>query len=163
MKQKFSMLKTEDGDNLIIKEFSEVDKGIFTISCEESYDSETIVQSIEKGKKDLIAALRTRNIYPSTYFVEQIADAVMDLYKSSGNEPVEIILNEINALHKVEKVQPVENVEVEKKGKIEDLLDDSLDESDSSVEGVEDIKKIEPSVPAVKAEVDDSVDKPKGD
>jgi hypothetical protein len=59
MKQKYLILKNDEKTKLIIREFAELDKEIFTFLCEETFDDESVTSAIAIGKDALIATLRT--------------------------------------------------------------------------------------------------------
>jgi hypothetical protein len=82
MKQKYLILKDEAKKALIIKEFAELDKEIFSLLCEQTYQDKDINAAIKDGMEALIATLRTPNMYPIERYAVQIAEEVIDLYKS---------------------------------------------------------------------------------
>jgi hypothetical protein len=76
MKQKYTIIKDDKNKQLIIREFAELDKEILSLLCEETYDQKLIRSAIKSGKEDLIAALRTNNLYPPGIYADKIANAV---------------------------------------------------------------------------------------
>jgi len=110
MKQKYSILNDKATGKLIIKEYAELDKENFSLIFEESYDANEIKTAVKNGKTDLISILRTPNLYPIAEYADKIADEVILLIKgkSSADEPVEIIFNDIDLMKKDEK-KPAEN------------------------------------------------------
>ncbi len=60
MKQKYLILKNDEKNELIIKEFLEINKEMFSLVCEETYDNNDIELAIAKDKKHLVSALRTK-------------------------------------------------------------------------------------------------------
>jgi hypothetical protein len=46
MRQKYLILKDPDNDRLILREFAEVDKEMFSLLCEESYPTESLQAAI---------------------------------------------------------------------------------------------------------------------
>jgi hypothetical protein len=72
MKQKYLIMKSYEKDKLIIREFADLDKQMFSLLCEETYDSTIIRSSIEKGKTNLISILRTQNFFPIGIVAEKI-------------------------------------------------------------------------------------------
>ena len=155
MKQKYVILKNEEKTRLVIREYAELDKEIFSLLCEEAFDDEVVKSAIEKGKNGLIAALRTQNLFPIGIYAEEIAAAVTKMYESGDDQPVKLFFDDTNLLKKDEKKSPVlddiENEVVE----IEGLLDDEdISESDFDDEN-NDIKKI---TSPLKISDDDPVD-----
>jgi len=130
MKQKYTILKNDEKTGIIIREFGELDKEIFSFLCEERFEDETVKSAIEKGQDVLIQTLRTQNLFPLGIYAEKIAEAVTNMYESGDDQPVELIFNDIDLLTKKEKkpldVDDIEEEEVV----IDDLLDEDLPEED---------------------------------
>jgi len=126
MKQKYLILKNEEKTRLVIREYAELDKEIFSLLCEEAFDDEAVKSAIEKGKNALIATLRTQNLFPIGIYAEEIAAAVTKMYESSDDQPVELFFDDTDLLIKDKKKSPIlddlENEDVE----IDGLLDDDL-------------------------------------
>jgi len=130
MKQKYTILKNDEKTGIIIREFGELDKEIFSFLCEERFEDETVKLAIAKDKNTLIKTLRTQNLFPLGIYAEKIAEAVTNMYESGDDQPVELIFNDIDLLTKKEKkpldVDDIEEEEVV----IDDLLDEDLPEED---------------------------------
>jgi len=130
MKQKYTILKNDEKTGIIIKEFAELDKEIFSFLCEETFEDETVKSAIEKGQDALIKTLRTQNLFPLGIFAEKIAEAVTKMYESGDDQPVELLFNDIDLLIKEEeKPLPIDEIEEEAVG-IDDLLDEDVPEED---------------------------------
>jgi hypothetical protein len=116
---------------------------MLSLLCEEAYDYKTINSAISAGKDELIAALRTNNMYPPGIYADQIADAVIDLHTSKKQESVELFFDDINLLAKNLKsskaARPVKDEPAALDDMLEDDYDDSYDENDE-------IKKIDSSL-----------------
>ncbi|MBW2669949.1 MAG: hypothetical protein JRD87_08700 [Deltaproteobacteria bacterium] len=142
MKQKYLILKNEEKTRLVIREYAELDKEIFSLLCEEAFDDEVVKSAIEKGKNALIATLRTQNLFPIGIYAEEIAAAVTKMYESSDDQPVELFFDDTDLLIKDKKKSPIlddlENEDVE----IDGLLDDEDISEPSFDEKNDDIKKI---------------------
>jgi hypothetical protein len=142
MKQKYLILKDKEKTRLVIREYAELDKEIFSLLCEETFDDEVVKSAIEKGKNGLIAALRTQNLFPIGLYAEEIAAAVTKMYESGDDQPVELFFDDTNLLKKDVKKSPllddIENEAVEIEGLLED---EDISESDFDDEN-DDIKKI---------------------
>lgn len=107
MRQKYVISRDGPNNKLIIKEYAitetkvkkpispSIKRGKFTFLCQETYDSKLILSSISDGLKELIGILRTHNLYPIEPYVAIIADAVMTLYNSSENGPVELFFDDV--------------------------------------------------------------------
>jgi hypothetical protein len=107
MRQKYVITRDGPDKNLLIKEYAIIEtkvrkpvppslkRGEFTLLCQETYDSKLILSSISNGLKALIGILRTHNLYPIEPYAAEIANAVMTLYNSSENGPVELFFDDI--------------------------------------------------------------------
>jgi hypothetical protein len=84
MKQKYTIVRDDKNNQLIIREFAELDKEILSLLCEETYDQKLIRAAIKSGKEELIAALRTNNLYPPGIYADKIANAVKELYRTKA-------------------------------------------------------------------------------
>ena len=101
MKQKYLITKNDEKDELIIKEFTVDGKeDIFQLLCEAIYDNKSIESAIIKGKRALISVLRTRNMFPPSFYAGIIAESVVKLYSSQGNEFIELFFNDKDLLSK---------------------------------------------------------------
>ncbi len=143
MKQKYLILNDKENKQIKIQEFAELNKQMLSLLCEEAYDYKTIKSAISAGKDELMAALRTNNMYPPGIYAEQIAAAVNNLFKSRKQDSVELFFDDINLLAKkrgnVKIVEPIEDEPVELDDVLEDDFDDPYDEKDQ-------IKKIDSSL-----------------
>jgi len=142
MKQKYLILKTEEKTGLVIREYAELDKEIFSLLCEETFDDEVVNSAIEKGNNVLIATLRTQNLFPIGIYAREIAAAVTKMYESGDDQPVELFFDDTDLLIKDKRRTPVLDDLEEDDAEIDGLLDDEdipetgFDDEDN------DIKKI---------------------
>ncbi|MBW2407579.1 MAG: hypothetical protein JRF17_09435 [Deltaproteobacteria bacterium] len=130
MKQKYIIVKNDEKTGIIIREFAELDKEIFSFLCEERFEDETVKSAIEKGPSALIQALRTQNLFPAGIYAKEIAEAVKRIYESGDDQPIELLFDDSDLLTKQEEKQlPLDDVEDEDVG-IDDLLDEDVPEED---------------------------------
>jgi hypothetical protein len=143
MKQKYLILNDKENKQFKIQEFAELNKEMLSLLCEEAYSYQTIKSAVSAGKEELIAALRTNNMYPPGIYAEQIADAVVTLQQSKENESVELFFDDINLLNNsrdsVKVTEPVE----EEPADLDDMMEDNYDESYTEKD---EIKKINSSL-----------------
>ncbi|RPH47794.1 MAG: hypothetical protein EHM85_18940 [Desulfobacteraceae bacterium] len=131
MKQKYLIVKDDENSNLIIRELAELDKEMFSILCEEIYEKNKIKHAIQKGKEELISALRTHNFYPPGLQAGKIAEAVMTLYSSGSAQPVEVYIDDAEHLTK----EPIEilvdeHIETETETEeVEEIFEESFDDN----------------------------------
>jgi hypothetical protein len=138
MKQKYVILKNDEKTKLIIREFAELDKEMFSFLCEETYDDKFLVSAIAKGADALIETLRTKNLFPIGIYAKEIAAAVTNMYKSGNDQSVELVFDD-HDLMKIESKEPSDEDNIEDEVvEIDDLLDD-----DSSLPDYNDKSEIE--------------------
>jgi hypothetical protein len=130
MKQQYTILRDDAKGELVIKELAELDKEIMSLLCEETYDAQAIKAEAEKGKEQLIAKLRTRNMYPPYIFADRIADAVLNLYSPDGPATADLFFDDKEFFMKpqVEEALIVEEGISEDSDDIDDLLEEEIDE-----------------------------------
>lgn len=137
MRQKYLIEKNNDANELYIKEFAELDPGIFSMTCEENYAAEVVASAIEKGKSNLISLLRTENFFPTSFFAEEIANAVIAVFSTDSSESTELMLNDADLIQKkavLEEIGVEEEIEEEEEEgalEIDELLDVSLGDEGS--------------------------------
>jgi hypothetical protein len=125
MKQKYLIFKNKTSDSLTIQEFAELDKDMFSLICEESYEWQDIQSAMADGKARLIAKLRTPNLYPIAEYADKIADSVMTIRQQKGaaEEPVELLFDDVIQMRKAEPATR-EIIAEDAADNIDDLLDD---------------------------------------
>lgn len=139
MKQKFTIQKNDTEQQLIIRESAELDKDIMSLLCEVTFQADAIKSAMATGREALIAALRTRNMYPPRTYAEMIADAVQNLYQSKDSDTAELIFNDLDLLsHERPSATVLDDIK-EEAAEIDELLDDDFDDD---YEESADIKKI---------------------
>ena len=143
MKQKYTILKDIPNQQLIIREYAELDKDALSLLCEETYADQTIQSVIESGKASLITMLRTKNLYPPVTYAEKIADAVIALYGSENKESVDLFFDDVELL--AGELSPAEaEPEIgEESEDMQELLDDDFN---GTIEGDDEIKKLDSSI-----------------
>ena len=153
MKQKYSILKDSNNQQLIIREFTEVDKELMSLLCEETYENKVITSAISNGLEALISTLRTKNLYPPSIYAEKIAVAVVDLYRSKEKESVDLFFDDVELLSREHApIEIREPVAEDESADLDELLEDDFDDD---YEDKDDINKIDSSL---KIADDDFVD-----
>ena len=129
MKQKYSIYKDTEKQTLVIKEYGELNKEILSLLCEETYPEDVILAAIKEGKEALIKVLRTRNMYPPGVFANSIADLVIALYGSEGEQSTEIMLDDKEFFEGNGIGVPQEEKDVEgDDGDIDSVLDGGIED-----------------------------------
>ena len=153
MKQKFLILKDEDKNELIIREFAELDKENFSLLCEETYDNKTIKSAIKKGKRLLISTLGTKNMYPPGLYADKIAESVMAIYSSESDQPMELFFDDIDLIKEVKEEPEILDIIEEESEEIFELL-----EEDSTGEDIVEKKTMGKIKSSIKVADDESLD-----
>ncbi|MDJ0668620.1 MAG: hypothetical protein QNJ61_15150 [Desulfobacterales bacterium] len=152
MKQKFLIQKSVADAQIVIRENAELDKELMSLLCEERFDVAALEGALANGREALIAALRTRNLYPPKAYAEKIADAVQALLNNADEDAIELFFDDLDLLDK-------ERQEAAQAAKVDDEADDIdeliEDEFEGDFEEGQDIGKINTSI---KIADDDSVD-----
>ena len=155
MRQKYVVLKDEEKEEYILREFAELDKDALSLLCEEHYPLRTVDAAAQQGKGALIQAIRTPNMYPPLAYVERIADLVMALREGSVESPAEVMLDDVENIIRDRKEAEAAEAK-EESSDIDDLLDDDDDDIDDDFEE-DDIPSID-SNSSLKIADDDSLD-----
>ncbi len=158
MKQKYSIVKDDKNNQLIIREFAELDKEILSLLCEESYDSKVIKAAIRQGDEKLISSLRTNNLYPPGIYAAKIAATVKQLYASKEQESADLFFNDLELLAVESEPEPddadEEEVVEEQAEEMDELLEDDFES------GYEEKNKISKLDSSLKIADDDYGDSP---
>jgi len=162
MKQKYSIHKDTEKQRLVIKEYGELNKEILSLLCEEAYPEDVIKGAINEGKEALIRALRTRNMYPPGVFANSIADLVIALYGSEGEQSTEIMLDDKAFFEGNGIAVPEEEKDVEgDDGDIDSVLDggieDDMDEVYEEKKIIKDLKSTLKVADEDAADMDDDI------
>ena len=140
MRQKYMISKDNENDALTIKEFAEVDKEMFSLLCEETFDGKMIASAMAEGKENLIAKLRTANLYPPGIYADKIAEAVTQLYASEDTQSTEVFFDDKEILiRNAEEREAQADIEAES-AEIDELLEEDADETLEADKAITDIK-----------------------
>ena len=155
MKQKYTIVKDDKNKQLIIREFAELDKEVMSLLCEETYEQKAIRAAIKSGREDLIAALRTNNLYPPGIYAQRIADAVKELFATKGKESEDLFFDDLELLTKESAVEIIKA----QKEKDSEELDEVLEEDfGSDYEDKEALDKLDSSLKIADDEFGDTTD-----
>jgi len=110
MRQKFVISRNDVKNKLRISEYAIIDKmpkyavvpirqdERYTLLGEETYNSEVVANHITKGRGDLLAMLRTKNMYPIAPYANKIVDSVIALYQSTKEQSTELFFDDVDLL-----------------------------------------------------------------
>ena len=106
MKQKYHIRKDDKAKTLLIQEFAvltantgkqkypEIQGDDYSLLCQQSYSAREVKSATSTGKDDLILLLRNRHFYPIGTYMNRIADAVMGMYASKGEQREDLIFDD---------------------------------------------------------------------
>jgi len=124
MKQKYLILKNDEKTRLIIREFAELDKEIFSFLCEETFDHESVTSAIAIGEDALIATLRTKNLFPIGIYAKEIAAAVTEMYESGSDQSIELVFDDHDLMKKEQEEPSVDDDIEDEVVEIDELLEE---------------------------------------
>jgi len=130
MKQKYLILKNDEKTKLIIREFAELDKEMFTFLCEETFDDESVKSAIAIGQDAVIATLRTKNLFPIGIYAKELSSAVTKMHESENDQSVELIFDDYDFMKKEQEVPLVDDNIEDEVIEIDELLDEDPPLSD---------------------------------
>ncbi len=99
MKQRFSISRNTGGEKIVIKEYGELDKGVYSLLCEESYSVETVEAALAKGPDKVITLLRTESFFPISCFAEKLIATLCDYLRQGNTEVVKIDADDTECIH----------------------------------------------------------------
>ena len=126
MEQKYVVELDKSRNLLTIREYAALEKEIFSLLYEETYDISVIEAAIEDGENAVMDALRTPTLYPVRSNAQQLARCVVDLFQYDDPQPAEILVDEKDLLRQQEEEidENLEELAEEKTEELEDVVDD---------------------------------------
>ena len=103
---------------------------MLSLLCEETYDLAAILTASQKSRAALIQALRTHNMYPPGSYIEEIANAILEMVKPGGNTSAEFVFSRKKDMFGVQEEEISDD----------DDDDDDSDDDDSGL-GVDDLPR----------------------
>lgn len=141
MKQKYAIIRDDDQNLLIVREYAELDKEMMSLLCEETYPQQTIAAAAQQGHQAVIDAVRTNNMYPPTAFALPIAEAIGALFAKGGNTSAELFFDDKEMFAKeLEQVEKEPEEEVEEDVDVDDLLEDGIEDDFDDDKVLKDLK-----------------------
>ena len=141
MQQKYIITRNDEKNELLIQEYGELDKDIYSLLCEEIYDSKYIQSAIAGGKTTIVSAIRTENLFPIGIYAERIAETVIEMYASKNDQSLELLFNDVDLVTRGQEVPLVIDEDDSEPDDIDDLLDDD-DVEGSDFDEKDDLGKI---------------------
>jgi hypothetical protein len=160
MKQKFRLWKNEKGKKLQIQEYAVLTAdsrkqklpGLqdedFSLLCEQNYQAEEVAEATSKGKDELILFLRNQHFFPIGVYMDLIADAVIAMYATKGEQHEDLIFDDkkvlLGVLEEAEKVPELEEEDaVDSDEDLDELLEDDADYEEGKTSSDEDLDDFE--------------------
>lgn len=148
MKQKYRIWKNVKDKNLHIQEYAVLNAdsrkqklpGLqdedFSLLCEQIYKAEAVNQASSKGKDELILFLRNKHFFPIGVYMDLIADRVIEMYASEGEQNENLIFDDkVHLLGEGDELSAMMEIENGKDDESEEDMDDLLDEDSEYDEG----------------------------
>jgi len=110
MKQKYHIRKDVKEKTLRIQEFAiltantgkqkypKVQDDDYSLLCEQTYSAGEVKSASSTGKDDLILLLRNRHFFPIGTYMDKIADVVMGMYASKGEQHEDLVFDDKTVL-----------------------------------------------------------------
>ncbi|MGE0083660.1 MAG: hypothetical protein AB7S75_04500 [Desulfococcaceae bacterium] len=134
MKQKYMIVRDDEKNSLILREFAELDKDILSLLCEQVYDRNAVLAALGESDDALIALLRTKNLFPPASYMEKIVKAVSEVYGPEGPASAEAVFDDSQLLTVTAAVIPDDlealTVIEEDSSDIDELLEEDALEDD---------------------------------
>ncbi len=142
MKHKYFIIKDNEKNELIIREFAELDKNSdFSLLCEVTFGNEAVESAILKGKNALISAIRTQNMYPPIIYAEKITESIVKLYGSKNDQSIELFFDDKDFLAKDLKASKTSGVKKDEPVELDELLEEEPGNQDELPEDNNVVKK----------------------
>lgn len=126
MKYKYVLSKDTDTGELLIKEYAELNKDIFSPVCESAYEVKRLEEVLPGGPGAVIARVRTLNFFPPSTFSEKISLGVTDLISAADQSAMlEVYCDDTEFLSKnLDGEEAFEEIEDEDDEPLDEFIDD---------------------------------------
>ena len=133
MQQKYVVELDKEKKQLTIREYAALEKEIFSLLYEETYDTGEIEAAIENGENAVLDALRTPSLYPVRPNAKQLVKCVLDLFQADDPQAIEIFIDEKDFLGRQE--EDLEDSVEDLAEDTEEALDEVIDDDTSGKKG----------------------------
>jgi spore coat polysaccharide biosynthesis protein SpsF (cytidylyltransferase family) len=131
MKQKFFIEPGQDKDELVVKEYAEVEKDEYKLLCTETFDAKALRNALKEGEDELVKSFRTRNFFPPAGIAAMLAKKVTEFLSSKSPERIELAFDDKEVFQKKDGVKALlEDLDDAAEDEDTDELDDLLDDED---------------------------------
>jgi hypothetical protein len=129
MKHRYEIVLGEQGKQLIVREYGELDKGLFTLLHEETFESKKLRGAMKTGREAMVAALRAPHFYPIRFAADKLADAVQRVLRSRKLNELELIVDDAEIFSPLSAIPEIEE-ELQSNGEEEDAGELFLEDDD---------------------------------
>lgn len=110
MKQKYHIRKDVKEKTLLIQEFAiltantgkqkypKIQDDDYSLLCQQTYGAGEVKSASSTGKDDLILLLRNQHFFPIGTYMDKIADVVMGMYASKGEQHEDLVFDDKTVL-----------------------------------------------------------------
>ncbi len=135
MKQRFSISRDTGGEKIVIMEYAELDKGVYSLLCTEAYAVAALEAVLDKDSAQIMAALRTQSFFPTQYCAEKLVTTLRDYIREGAHDPVKFDTDDSECIHSLTPAAPGDE-----NGGLDELLDV---ESEAHIDDVEPVEKLD--------------------
>ena len=128
MKQKYRIVREPQTNKLAIMEYAELGIDSMSLVCEQSYADDAIQKALANGRQNLMAVLRSHNIFPPAAYMAEIVRAIGSLYGTEESTAADLVFDDLDFISKEHpKSAPAEEIEKDSQ-RLDKLLEDDFDE-----------------------------------
>ena len=127
MQHKYIISKSDNKQKLVIKEFAELEKNIFTLVYESFYDADAVQSALATDNQAVISTLRTDHMFPTTRQMSSILNAVTTMYTGDGQDSMELLFDDIDSFLEEQAALENEKNVVAEQSEIETLISEPAD------------------------------------
>ena len=130
MKQKYHIKKDVKAKTLLIQEYAvlttntgkqkypNIQGDDYSLLCEQIYGAKEVKSASSTGKDNLILLLRNQHFFPIGTYMDKIADVVMGMYTSKGEQLKDLVFDDKAVLvGSMDEQVPVAEIKDERGGK----------------------------------------------
>ena len=104
----------------------------FSLLCEQTYQADEVKKATSRGNDEVIRLLRSQHFFPIGIYMNLIADTVMSMYASKGDQHEDLIFDDKEILlgappeAEIEAITEIEEDEIgdDQAENVDDLLED---------------------------------------
>lgn len=127
MKHKYVFSKDTATGGLLIREYAELNKDVFSPVCEIIYEVKQFEKALALGPMALLTEMRTQNFFPPSSFSEKIVLGISDMMSSGDQEMIEILCDDAEFLTKsLDGHDIFDEIDDDEEETLDDFIDEDL-------------------------------------